>query len=162
MHTVREELQAHRQKDFVWVERIATLLDSKFAIGGFRFGVDPVLNLVPYGGQLISFVVSMMLVVVMFRNGVRTKVVVKMILNIIFDAILGTIPLFGQVFDFFNRANERNIKLLRTHYFENKNQGNATALILGVVGILVLITALTLYVMWLVAGWSWNFLHGLF
>lgn len=157
-----QELEAHRRKDFVWVERVVNLLDNRFAIGNFRFGLDPILNLVPYGGQFVSFAVSMMLVVVMFRNGVRMKVVIKMLFNITFDALLGAIPFLGQIFDFFNKANEKNIKLLREHYFENKNQGSATGLILAVLAIVLLISALTFYMMWLIASWSWSLLAGLF
>lgn len=162
MKRTPEVLLAHRQKDFVWVERVSAWLDNKFAVGRFRFGLDPILNLVPYGGQIISLSVSMMLVVVMFRNGVRAKVVIKMILNIMMDAVLGAIPFFGQVFDFFNKANEKNIKLLREHYFENKNQGSATGLIIAIIGIIILFTALTVYMMWLIASWSWSFINGLF
>ena len=157
-----QDLEAHRRQDFVWVERVANLLDNKFAIGRFRFGLDPILNLIPYGGQFVSFAVSMMLVVVMFRNGVRTKVVIKMLFNIIVDALLGAIPFLGQIFDFFNKANEKNIKLLREHYFENKNQGSATGLILAVLAIVVLISGLTFYMMWLIVSWSWDLLTGLF
>lgn len=157
-----QDLEAHRRQDFVWVERVANLLDNKFAIGRFRFGLDPILNLIPYGGQFVSFAVSMMLVVVMFRNGVRTKVVIKMLFNIIVDALLGAIPFLGQIFDFFNKANEKNIKLLREHYFENKNQGSATGLISAVLAIVVLISGLTFYMMWLVVSWSWDLLTGLF
>lgn len=157
-----QDLEAHRRQDFVWVERVANLLDNKFAIGRFRFGLDPILNLIPYGGQFVSFAVSMMLVVVMFRNGVRTKVVIKMLFNIIVDALLGAIPFLGQIFDFFNKANEKNIKLLREHYFENKNQGSATGLILAVLAIVVLISGLTFYMMWLIVSWSWGLLTGLF
>src|SRR5690606_6801413 len=161
MKRTPEVLLAHRQKDFVWVERVSAWLDNKFAIGRFRFGLDPILNLVPYGGQIISLSVSMMLVVVMFRNGVRAKVVIKMILNIMMDAVLGAIPFFGQVFDVFNKANEKNIKLLREHYFENKNPGSAARLIVALIGIIILFTQLTVVIMWLVLSWSGSFQIGL-
>jgi hypothetical protein len=157
-----ERRKAQRRKDFVWVERMSTLLDNKYSIGGFRFGLDPLLNLIPYGGQIIAFAVSLMLVVVMYRNGVGTKVVVKMLLNVLYDAVLGAIPFFGQVFDFFNKANSKNVKLLREYYFEEKHQGSARGLLLVVVGVLILLCALTFYLMWILAAWSWELLSGLF
>lgn len=77
-----------RKKDFIWVERVSYLLDNKFNIGGFRFGLDPLLNLIPYAGQIISFATSILLVLIMLRNGAGSKVAVKMLLNVIYDAFL--------------------------------------------------------------------------
>lgn len=151
-----------RRKDFAWVERISVLLDNKYNIGGFRFGLDPLLNLIPYAGQVVSFAMSLMLVMVMLRNGAGTKVVVKMLLNVIYDAVLGAIPFFGHVFDFFNKANAKNVKLLREHYFEDKHQGSATGILITVVVILLLLCVVTFYVIWLIAAWSWQLLVGIF
>src|SRR5690606_33222749 len=137
---------------------MATLLDNKFNIGGFRFGLDPLLNLIPYAGQFVSFAMSLTLIMVMLRNGVGTKVIVKMLLNVIYDALLGAIPLFGQVFDFFHKANAKNIRLLREHYFENKHQGDATGILVTIAVILLLLCAVTFYVIWLIAAWSWQLL----
>ena len=123
-------IQQKREKDFAWIERMSTLLDNKFSIGGFRFGLDPLLNLIPYAGQFVAFGMSLALVVVMLRNGAGSKVAVKMLLNVLLDAILGSIPLIGYAFDFFNKANKKNVKLLREHYFEGKHQGSAKGLLI--------------------------------
>lgn len=151
-----------RKKDFVWVERISYLLDNKFKIGGFRFGLDPLLNLIPYAGQLISFGTSIILVLVMLRNGVGSKVAVKMLLNIMYDAFFGSIPFFGQIFDFFNKANQKNINLLREHYFENKHQGSAKALLLTILIILLLSCVLLFYIMWILTSWLIHTISELF
>jgi len=107
--------EENRRKDFLWLDRISSLLDNKFNLWGFRFGLDPLLNLIPYGGQLISFGTSLLLVIIMLRHGAGSKVVVKMLLNVFLDAIVGTIPLVGYAFDFFFKANRKNVKLLREH-----------------------------------------------
>lgn len=156
-----QQRDERRRKDFVWVERVAKLLDSKYSFRGFRFGLDPILNFIPYAGQAVSFSVSLMLVLVMYRNGVTAKVAVKMLLNIIADALLGAIPVFGHVFDFFNKANEKNIKLLREHYFENKHQGSATGIVLATLALLLVVSVLIFYVIWLVAVWWWDLASGL-
>ena len=88
-------------------------MDSRFRIGNFRFGLDPILNFIPFGGQIATFIISLVLVSVMYRNGASSKVAVKMLLNVTWDALLGSIPIFGNVFDFFNKANEKNVKLLQ-------------------------------------------------
>lgn len=82
-------------------------MDSRFRIGNFRFGLDPILNFIPFGGQIATFIISLVLVSVMYRNGASSKVAVKMLLNVTWDALLGSIPIFGNVFDFFNKANEK-------------------------------------------------------
>lgn len=156
------EIFDKRKKDFAWVERIANLLDNKFSIGGFRFGLDPLLNLIPYAGQVVSFGTSILLVIVMLRNGAGSKVGVKMLLNIIYDAILGSIPLFGQVFDFFNKANQKNIKLLREHYFEDKHQGSAKGLLITIFILLFLSCFAIIYLMWVLAEWIFDFVGSIF
>ncbi len=122
-----------------WVERIAYLLDEKFRLPGtkFRFGIDPIINLIPVAGDLSGFIVASVLVWVMARHGVSRKVLILMALNIFMDAFFGAIPLVGQVFDFYYKANSRNIKLLKEHYREGKHQGNGT-------GVLVIVFVLLL------------------
>lgn len=151
-----------REKDFAWIERFSTLLDNKYSIGGFRFGLDPLLNLIPYAGQMTSFLMSLSLVLVMLRNGVGTKVGVKMLLNILYDAILGSIPLVGYAFDFFYKANRKNVKLLREHYFEDKHQGSAKGLLISLLLIIVFLCIGFIYLMWLVAEWLFSSLGNIF
>lgn len=151
-----------RQKDFAWIEQFAALLDNKYSIGGFRFGLDPLLNLIPYAGQVVSFLMSLGLVMVMLRNGVGTKVGVKMLLNILYDAILGSIPFIGYAFDFFNKANKKNVKLLREYYFEDKHQGSATRLLVTLLIIIVLLCIGFIYLMYILASWLFTSLGNLF
>src|SRR5690606_22474544 len=113
----RQNLQASVQRDreFRWVERFATLLDNQFKIGGLRFGLDPLLNFIPLLGQGITLGSSLLLVLVMYRNGVSPNAATKMLLNVFWDAILGSIPFLGNIFDFFKKANQKNIKILKEY-----------------------------------------------
>jgi len=74
-----------------WVERIASVMDDKFRIPGtnFRFGLDPLLNLIPFAGDLSGFLVSAALLFIMAKNGVSRKVLILMAINISVDAIIG-------------------------------------------------------------------------
>lgn len=134
----------------VWVERISRLLDSRFEIPGtnIRFGLDPILSLFPVAGDLITFAISGILIYTMRRNGASRNVVIKMILNSTFDAILGAIPLVGTVFDIFYKSNERNVRLLREHYVEGKHQGSGNGLLLVIAVVAVLLVAGVCYVIW--------------
>lgn len=162
MEENKQLVQQKRAKEFAWIEQMATLLDNKFNIGGFRFGLDPLLNLIPYAGQVVSFTMSMGLVIVMMRNGAGSKVGVKMLLNISLDAILGSIPLLGYAFDFFNKANKKNVRLLREHYFENKHQGSAKGLLITLFIIIVILCVGFIYLMWLFADWVFTTVGSIF
>jgi len=115
-----------------WIERLARWLDSRFLIPGtnIKFGIDPIMSLFPIVGDLMTYVVSGMLIYTMYNEGASGKVVIKMILNSTLDAIIGTIPLVGTVFDIFYRANDRNVRLLKEHYFEGKHQGSGKGLLI--------------------------------
>lgn len=138
-----------------WVEEMVRLLDAKFRFPGtrFRFGLDPILGLFPVVGDLTSFAISGGLILYMLRYGVSRKVVTLMLLNITVDAIIGSIPIIGHVFDFYFKANSRNIRLLKKHYQEGKYQGSGTWIILLVFLLLVGIISLLLWGLWLLIEW---------
>ncbi|MGI4735350.1 MAG: DUF4112 domain-containing protein [Janthinobacterium lividum] len=139
-----------------WVERIARLMDSQFRLPGtrFRFGLDPLLGLVPLVGDLSSTVVSVALLLTMMRYGASGAVAVRMALNILIDTVLGAIPLIGNVFDFAYKSNERNVALLRRHYTEGQHHGSGK-------GLVALILLLFLAVSGLIAWGSFALVHGL-
>ncbi|MFD0750390.1 DUF4112 domain-containing protein [Mucilaginibacter calamicampi] len=139
-----------------WVERIASVMDDKFRFPGtnFRFGLDPVLNFIPIAGDVSGFIVAIALLYVIAKNGgVSRKVLVLMAVNICFDALLGAIPLLGQITDFYFKANTRNIKLLKEHYQEGKHQGNGNGIITLILIVLLIFLALTIYVSYLALQW---------
>lgn len=152
--TIRSEKHLNKiKKDFDWVERISTLLDNKYHAFGFRFGLDPLLNFIPILGQFLTFSTSILLVIMMFRNGISSKAAVKMMLNVITDAILGSIPLLGNVIDFIFKANHRNIKLLKEYYYEDKHQGSAQGILSIIFFILILLCSAIFYFLWLIGSW---------
>ena len=151
-----------RKREFAWIERISVLMDSKFQIGGFKFGLDPLLNLIPFAGQTISFGTSFMLVIIMMRNGAGSKVAVKMLLNVLADAVLGAIPFFGQIFDFFNKANKKNVKLLKEHYFEGKHQGSAKGILFSILIVLIVICIVFLFLLWKITAWTFEVIGSIF
>jgi hypothetical protein len=140
---------------FRWIERLATLMDSKFKIPGtgMTFGLDPILNLIPFAGNSITVVISGLLVMNMYRYGVSGKVIVKMIGNIAIDALVGAIPILGNIFDFFFKANNRNVRLLKSHYQEGKHQGSGKGIIIISLVVLLLLLAGIIYLGILLLGY---------
>jgi len=141
-----------------WVGHVARLMDSQFRLPGtrFRFGLDPLLGLLPVVGDLSSFAVSAALIVTMMRHGATGAVVVRMVLNALFDAVIGAIPLIGNIFDFAYKANDRNVELLRRHYAEGKYQGSGKGLIAVVVLILVVGFGLIGWGSYELIQWLWH------
>lgn len=132
------------------LEEISRYLDSRFVIPGtkIRFGFDPLLSLFPVFGDLFTFLISAMLIYKMKQHGASRQVVIKMMLNSTLDAVIGAIPLVGTVFDVFYRSNDRNIRLLKEHYYEGKHQGTGNGLLILVAIVCVLIVAAAGYGMW--------------
>jgi hypothetical protein len=135
------------QHDLKWLERISTLLDSQFNIPGtkFRFGLDPLIGLLPFAGDASTFMISAMMVVYMAKYGVSKKVLILMMLNIILDSTVGAIPVIGSIFDFVYKSNDRNIRLLKQHYHEGKHQGSGTGILVTIVLITFIILILIAY-----------------
>ena len=95
------------------LRQLAHLLDSSIPLpGGYRVGLDGVIGLVPFVGDAVGASLSTYIVIQAAQLGVSTRLLFKMMLNIIVEAMVGVIPILGDVFDMAWKANERNIKLL--------------------------------------------------
>ena len=142
-----------------WIKSVSYLLDEQFRFPGtkFRFGLDPVMNLIPGIGDVTGFIISSGLLLGMARKGASNKLVVLMCLNILLDATIGAIPIIGQIFDFFFKSNTRNLKLMREHYIEGKHQGSGKNVIIITVIILVILLAILIFTMIKLTQWifSW-------
>ncbi|MDP9099824.1 MAG: DUF4112 domain-containing protein [Verrucomicrobiota bacterium] len=96
---------------------IALLMDDLFRVPGTsrRFGLNPVLDLIPVIGDASAAVVSAITLFVAVRNRVPKVVITRMGLNILINALIGLIPGVGEVFAFWFRPSHRNYELLKKH-----------------------------------------------
>lgn len=143
-----------------WVDGFSRLLDTRFRIPGtdVRFGLDVVLGLVPYAGDVISLVLSGLMVATMARHGASGMLVIKMLANIALDALVGTVPFLGDLFDLFYKANVRNLHLMREHYGQGQHQGSAWPVVIAVVVFILTLIAAVAWLAWQVLAWTWNFI----
>lgn len=97
------------------LERLATLLDDIFRVPGtnVRFGLDPLLGLVPGLGDLIGGALGLLMVVAAWQRGLPRVTIWRMLVNLTIDSALGSIPLVGDLFDVAWKANRKNLALLR-------------------------------------------------
>ena len=103
------------------VEALGSLLDSRFRLpGGFRFGLDPLIGLVPGLGDAASAIIALYIVLEAWRLGASRGTLARMLLNVGLDFGVGVIPIVGDVADFVLKSNRRNIDLLRRHLGRGK------------------------------------------
>lgn len=96
---------------------LARILDSAFRVPGtrYRFGLDPILGLVPGLGDAIAGGFGFYLLVLAFRAGAPPVVLLRMFANIVVDVLVGTVPLLGDLLDAGFKANLRNLQLLERY-----------------------------------------------
>lgn len=115
----RRERVSAPPRDTEPARRLAWLLDDLIRIPGtnLRFGIDPLLGLLPIGGDLAGGALSTWIIVTASRLGAPPSVLVRMAGNVLFDTVLGAVPLLGDLFDAGWKANRRNVQLLQ-HYVD--------------------------------------------
>ncbi|MBX2929744.1 MAG: DUF4112 domain-containing protein [Saprospiraceae bacterium] len=154
-----------QQRDAIkWVRVASELMDNRFRIPGtnIRFGLDSIVGVVPYVGDIAGFAVSGILVLVMVRYGASGMLVLRMLGNMTLDAVVGSVPVLGDIFDLQFKANRRNFRLLQAHYEEGKYKGSAWWFFLLVFGFQVLLAFLVFYIMFRLTAAVWHFVLGLF
>lgn len=94
---------------------IAKLLDTQFNIAGVKFGFDPIIDLIPWVGDVIGVLLSLFILHTAYKVGVSKVDFAKMIGNITIDFLVGLIPFLGVIFDVVYKANIRNIAILEKY-----------------------------------------------
>lgn len=126
------------------LRRLARLFDSAFQIPGtrFRFGLDPIIGLIPGIGDLASPVLTILIL----WHGVAARlpkvVLARMVFNAAIDAAIGAIPIVGDAFDFAWKANDWNLALLERHATPGARASTGDWLFVGVCTVLIALCAL--------------------
>lgn len=99
------------------VEKLVELMEERFRLPGtrFRFGLDGVLGLVPGIGDFLGMLIGLVVIVEALRQRTPWTVVGRMAFNLWLDGVVGSVPLVGDLWDFWFKANRRNLRLLREH-----------------------------------------------
>ncbi len=126
------------------VRRLSQLLDNSIPLpGGMRVGWDAVIGLVPGVGDTVGMLLSSYIVVQALRLGAPAPVLVRMLGNVALEALVGAVPLLGDVFDAAFKANVRNVRLLEQHVGAPMATRRASsAWVLGIVAALVVLLGL--------------------
>ncbi len=106
-----------REDSLARITLLAKLMDNAFVIPGLnrRVGLDSVIGLVPGVGDAISAALASYIIWEARQLGLPRWKIARMIGNVAVDTALGAIPLAGDVFDIFFKANERNMRIIHEH-----------------------------------------------
>lgn len=93
---------------------VARVLDDLIPIPGtsWRIGIDPLLGLFPGVGDWVGWAASLHLLLSAWRAGADAATLVRMAGNMVIDALVGAVPVLGDLFDMAWKANDRNLRIL--------------------------------------------------
>jgi hypothetical protein len=144
-------LASDRSRALAEVETLAWLLDNSIPVpgtGGRRFGLDAIIGFVPIFGDLLSGGIGLFVVWRASRLGLPRVVVGRMLANSAIDLAVGAIPVLGDAFDLWFKANSRNLALLRGHLEQpDRSTRDDWLALLTMVGAVVLVIALVGWLM---------------
>ncbi|MEH2409794.1 DUF4112 domain-containing protein [Nostoc sp.] len=145
------------------LRQLSRLLDNVITIPGTKigFGLDPILGLIPIGGDFLGVMFSSYIILEAARLGVSRATLGKMVLNVIIDGLVGAVPILGDLFDFAWTANSYNIKLLEEYLKFPSQQRSADrwfifAVLTGLLLISIVLVALPVILIRIL----WNALTG--
>jgi hypothetical protein len=133
---------------------LADLLDRRFTIPGtsIRFGLDPIIGLIPGVGDLIANLTGSLILIAGAQLGVPKIVLFRMGINIAINAVIGAIPIFGDVLSIWYRSNVRNVELLQNSLTQPAKRAVSRDWLLVIallLAVLVLMVASVIAVVWL-------------
>jgi len=104
-----------REQRLKRLEAVAKVLDVAFIVPGtnIRYGIDGIIGLIPVVGDIIATGLSLWLVHEARALGAPWHVTARMLGNVAFQGVVGTVPIAGDAIDVLFRANMRNARLLR-------------------------------------------------
>ncbi|AQL42138.1 hypothetical protein BV210_05165 [Halorientalis sp. IM1011] len=96
---------------------MADLLDEAFRVPGtdFRIGLDPIIGVLPVAGDSVAAVLSLYPVLEAYRLDAPRRTLLWMLLLVGVDALIGSVPVLGPLFDAVWKANEWNVRALERH-----------------------------------------------
>jgi len=145
---------------FKW---LALIMDEIIRVPGtnFRFGLDPLIGLIPGIGDTSSALVSAIALIQALRLGVPKILIARMAGNILVNEVVGIIPVVGDAFSFWFKSNARNYEIIKSHRLGTKPPSQSDWLfVLGILAVLFVVVCVGIAVSFLVLGALARLLYG--
>jgi Domain of unknown function (DUF4112) len=129
------EQKQKRQKLEPLFKWLALIMDEFVRLPGtnFRFGLDPLMGLLPGLGDTGSAIISAMALIAAARRGLPKILLARMSLNILINETVGMIPIIGDAFSFWFKSNARNYELLKRHTAAPRRSNQSDRIFVGLV-----------------------------
>lgn len=137
------------------VEALAWLLDNSIPIPGTgrRIGLDALVGLIPGLGDVLSGGLGLVVVLRGAQLGLPGVVLARMLANVAIDFVIGSIPLIGDAFDLWFKANMRNVGLIRRHALAPQSSTAGSWAFFGLLlGAVVLLAIGAVWLIWALLG----------
>jgi Domain of unknown function (DUF4112) len=98
-----------------WPEQLVRFLDDGIRVPGMnvRIGFDGIMGLfLPAVGDAMTAAGALSLFWLAVRRGVPKVVLLRMAINLAVDALIGAVPIVGDVYDFAWKSNRKNLQLI--------------------------------------------------
>ena len=95
------------------LETLAKLMDDQFKIGGFTFGLNFIIDLIPEIGDFITTTIALYIFSAALKYKIPKNVLFRMVVNIALYFLVGLIPWLGDIFGTWWKPNRRNLELLK-------------------------------------------------
>ncbi|HAO34965.1 MULTISPECIES: DUF4112 domain-containing protein [unclassified Hyphomonas] len=96
-------------------DRFSDLMDTRFRIAGVPFGLDSLLGIIPVAGDAVTGAAGLYALGTAARLKLPITAHIHIIWNLVVDVVLGSVPLAGDVFDFFFRSHRKNFRVVEKH-----------------------------------------------
>ncbi len=180
----REDFRRHQSKIFEWevlppedrsgsrrtsasldplFRWLALIMDEFLRLPGtkIRFGLDPIIGLLPGIGDVSSAIISAVALIHAARYGVPKILLARMATNILINELVGIIPGLGDAFSFWFKSNVRNYKLLRRYSAApTRSRKGDWIFLVAVLSLLFVIVCTGLIVSLLVLQAMWQLIAG--
>ena len=142
---MNDEQKELNEEKLLRLKRLSHNLDEAFTIPGTerKIGIDPIIGLIPGGGDLIGGALSIYIMHAGIIMGMPRSVIIRMFGNIALEFIIGCIPIIGDLFDAMWKSNQRNVKLIEDSIISEEKNTIFGYLLIGVL-IKTLITVILL------------------
>lgn len=103
---------SHMENHLKAAGAFATLLDNRFSVFGFRFGINAILDIVPEAGDIVATLLSLYLIWIALRMKLPASKIGLMLWNIFINFVFGLVPFIGDAIYLFRKSNLKNYKIL--------------------------------------------------
>jgi len=154
------ERDARGRRELERLRALARLFDQAFKVPGtnWRFGIDALFGLVPGLGDVIGALVAVYALRVARTLRAPGAIQLHMLSNIAIDALVGTVPVIGDLFDFVYKAQTRNLALLETwiqspDHAARRSRRSLVFVPLAILAVFALMTATGIWALYLLFRW---------